>query len=243
VSVAAAAGLSLAPDAVDRFAQEGFLVVRDVVDQATLRQLRDRLDDALAGSETDRMEFDGVAAGGAGRLTVLFGWWSAQADLVAEIDLSLATAAAQLLAATATRRISDESFVKPAGHGAELQWHQDYAVYADEEPAFVTAWIALDDTCVKNGALEVAVGSHLLGRFVPPQVAAGAAPCSRGLRELAAAGCTPLPDPADTDLPRRHLELRAGDCSFHHALTWHRSGANLTSEARRGAAQRWRVSA
>jgi phytanoyl-CoA hydroxylase len=56
--------------------------------------------------------------------------------------------------------------VKRADVGGRYALHQDYPYWrdaADEPERLVTAWVALDDATVENGALEVLPGSHRRG--------------------------------------------------------------------------------
>ena len=79
----------------------------------------------------------------------------------------------------------------------------------------VTAWTAIDEATVANGCLWMAAGSHRWGMI--PDVA-------RERVESLLAG----------DWPTVAIELRPGSVSFHHSLTYHRSGANRSPHRRRG---------
>lgn len=243
MSTDGAVSLDVAPrDAVTRFARTGHCTLGRVLSGDLVTRLRDRLAAELAAPpSTDRLDLPGRAAGGReGVLVVLLDWWRAQSDLTAPVTAALARRAAALLGVERTELISDESFVKPAGHGGEMQWHQDFAVYPDDPRPFVTCWVALDDVSVPNGALQVAQGSHLRGRFVPPQIARGVTPVPAGMRGLIDSGATELPVPERSGLPLAHLTVGRGAATAHHCLLWHRSGPNATERARCGVALRFR---
>jgi ectoine hydroxylase-related dioxygenase (phytanoyl-CoA dioxygenase family) len=55
----------------------------------------------------------------------------------------------------------DQVFLKPAGHGAGTNWHQDNAYFQIDDPLKGTAmWIAVHDANLSNGTLRVIPGSH-----------------------------------------------------------------------------------
>lgn len=130
--------------------------------------------------------------------------------------------ASQLLGG-AVRFWHDQIFYKPAHHGGVVIWHQDYSYWTRTTPvAHVSCWIGLDDSTRANGCLHYVPGSHhwpLLPRasfanhmdaildYLAPQQKAEFQPVA--------------------------IELKAGECSFHHPLMVHGSYANETAVPRR----------
>ena len=51
-------------------------------------------------------------------------------------------------------------FLKEPGEPAFVAWHQDAAYWELEPPDVATAWVALTDSTIENGALHVVPGSH-----------------------------------------------------------------------------------
>ena len=75
-----------------------------------------------------------------------------------------ARAGRQLIGSRQVRLLEDGAiFKEPGGKGGSLKWHQDYAYWPIAMPAAATAWIALDHVTLENGAMKMAVGSHLTG--------------------------------------------------------------------------------
>ncbi len=225
----------------DTFTQSGHVGLGRVVDDALGAELLGRLTvDLQHRAHADRLDLTGSGPDGApGVFTVLLDWWQSQSDVTASLTATLARRSAELLDVALTELISDETFVKPSGHGGAMQWHQDFAVYAEDNRSFVTCWVALSDATPENGAVQVAQGSHLLGRFVPHEVARGHVPAPPAMAELMASRPA-LPDPEESGLPLLHLCLPFGHASAHHSLLWHRSGANGTDQPRYGVALRFR---
>jgi ectoine hydroxylase-related dioxygenase (phytanoyl-CoA dioxygenase family) len=219
-----AAGPSSA--AVQRFERDGFVKVGTVLDAELCSELRAnfvqeaRRRRARAESTLSADRFECVADDGTLALTVLLdhaGHRLEEAGALATLD-RWATA---LLGVDATAHLSDEVFVKPAGRGGAVDWHQDWIVYPDRIPHFVTCWLALTDMTAVNGALEAGVGTHLLGPRAPI-----------GVEDSAFAGLPLITTPRAVGHPTETLTLRAGEASFHHALTWHRSGPNRSDAPR-----------
>ena len=113
----------------------------------------------------------------------------------------------------------DQLFMKPARIGSRQPYHQDQPLGFHIEPAseLVACWAALDDANVGNGCLWVVPGTHTRGVLDNRERAE--------IEALSLAG----------RLPReRPVELKPGDCSFHHGHVLHSSRANVSGRRRRG---------
>jgi ectoine hydroxylase-related dioxygenase (phytanoyl-CoA dioxygenase family) len=155
-------------------------------------------------------------------------WW-ADPDLAAlATDAQIGAIAAALLGADQVRLWQDQLLHKPPGDAATttIGWHQDWASWdtVASHPAFVTAWVALDDVDDANGALQVLPGSHRWG-LVP-----GGSNFFATDRDAQLAGL------ADRGAEPRSLVMAAGQVSFHHPLTFHGSGPNTSQRLRRALA-------
>jgi ectoine hydroxylase-related dioxygenase (phytanoyl-CoA dioxygenase family) len=135
---------------------------------------------------------------------------------------SFTVAASQLLGG-AVRFWHDQIFYKPAHHGGVVIWHQDYSYWTRTQPmAHLSCWIGLDDSTRENGCVHYVPGSHrwdllpradfandmdaILGALTPEQ--------KRDFKPVA-------------------IELKKGECSFHHPLMVHGSYENQTDRSRR----------
>ncbi|MEM9342373.1 MAG: phytanoyl-CoA dioxygenase family protein [Pseudomonadota bacterium] len=110
--------------------------------------------------------------------------------------------------------------MKSAGHGAAVEWHQDFAFYPHSNDDLLAVGVMIDDMALENGPLKIFPGSHTgpihdhhqNGTFV-------------GAMDLAACGLSegdavPLTGPA-------------GSISIHHARTIHGSALNTSARDRR----------
>jgi hypothetical protein len=149
---------------------------------------------------------------------------------------ALAMWAAQLIGSRQVRLLEDGAIYKEGGgKGGTLKWHQDYSYWPLATPAATTAWIALDKVTVENGAMQMAVGSHLTGERLPGAFGTG----ETYYEERRPPTVRPIEDPAELGMELATVELEAGEVSFHHPLTWHASGPNTTDRPRRAFAVRY----
>ena len=117
----------------------------------------------------------------------------------------------------------DQLFCKPAEHGGVVAWHQDYSFWTNTAPmAHLTCWIGLDDSTRDNGCLYYVPGSHRWN-LLPKTGLTG------NMEEIMTV-LTPEQKEAFRPVP---IELKRGECSFHHPLMVHGSFANTSSRPRR----------
>ncbi len=160
----------------------------------------------------------------------LFNLWRAEPRIREFIfDSRLGRWAAQLIGTPAVRLLEDNALWKEPRSGGALTWHQDWPYWPLAQPNAVTAWIALDDTDAANGAMAVAVASHLTGERLPVTFGTG----TPYLQDLRPPTVEPIGDPQELGLEIATITLRAGEVSFHSPLVWHGSGPNDTDRPRR----------
>lgn len=115
----------------------------------------------------------------------------------------------------------DQIQYKPRGEGGVNMWHQDWPYWGIlSGPHQVTAWVALDDADEENGCMKMVKGSHLWGDQI------------EFLHTLKAFEAMP------GEFQKRKTEVllrpvKKGNVHYHHALTWHGSGANKSGRPRR----------
>ena len=131
-------------------------------------------------------------------------------------------AASQLLEG-AVRFWHDQLFCKPAHHGSVVAWHQDYSYWTRTQPmAHLTCWMALDDSTRDNGCLYYVPGSHKWNLLPITGLAGDMNEIISVLNEEQKQAFRPMP-----------IELKRGQCSFHHPLTVHGSYENRSARPRR----------
>jgi len=119
----------------------------------------------------------------------------------------------------------DQLFCKPAKHGGNVAWHQDYSYWTRTKPlAHLTCWVALDDVDLENGCLHYIPGSHNW-ELLPATGLAGDMEAIESV--LDESQWEQFQNPAP-------IKLKAGECTFHHPLLVHGSFANDSDRPRRG---------
>jgi ectoine hydroxylase-related dioxygenase (phytanoyl-CoA dioxygenase family) len=130
--------------------------------------------------------------------------------------------ASQLLQG-AVRFWHDQLFCKPAHHGGVVAWHQDYSYWTRTVPmAHLTCWIGLDDATATNGCLQYVPGSHGWSLLPITGLAGDMNSIQAVLTPWQRAAFQPVA-----------IELKRGECSFHHPLMIHGSYENRTDGPRR----------
>lgn len=230
-----AEAFALASDAVvDEYAERGYWRSPKLLDDAAISRLRAAHDRLWAG------EFDRpipsqygppkpqAHPGDLRQLCNAF-WLS---DAIREIVTSpvIGAIAARLMKVESVRLWHDQAVFKPGAEGLpaggkpSVGWHQDLGYWRCTSTSnMCTAWIALQDTDLTNGGMRTIVGSHRWG-LLPESNKFWSQALDDDAARFAAIAKGPWVDEPCT--------LRAGEVSFHHALTFHGSGPNLTSQPR-----------
>ena len=113
-------------------------------------------------------------------------------------------------------------WIKEPRSDARISWHQDSTYFGLEPAEHVTAWVALADSNMESGCVQVVPGSHLGGQ-VPHAEGRLAGNMLRG-QEIDVAG----------DAAIEHLVLRPGEFSLHHTHLFHNSMPNRSDDRRIG---------
>lgn len=155
-------------------------------------------------------------------------WWINDEVRKTVTDPLMGEWAADLMETDEVRLWHDQVIYKPGIGDKEsalgnVGWHQDYGYWkASDTSNMITVWIALQDTDLTNGGMMTILGSHKWGliegsdTFFDQNMGA--------LKDkYAADGRTWVEEPCI---------LKAGQASFHHALTFHGSGPNRTLDPR-----------
>ena len=228
--------MSLTHSQKTAYERDGFLLVEELLTEAEVEALRVRAQEIGSGklkhvpSEWLREEpgiqaEQGGGPSGMDRLRKLefLAWYD-------DVYLSLAkhpkilAVVEEILETRDLKLLADEMFMKPPVHGSAKEYHQDATSWPWLIPhAWVTAWVALDDVTLKNGALQMVVGSHKLG-MVP-------------------ADCVEKLETDDILAQEVTVPVKAGGCIFLHSLSLHASAGNVTQQRRRAHAMRYIASA
>jgi ectoine hydroxylase-related dioxygenase (phytanoyl-CoA dioxygenase family) len=219
--------LRLTDDQVKFYHEHGYVAGVKVLDEAQVETLREeltRLMDPAHPGHSLFYQFDSNESQNAE--TVLFhalGAWRIEPafhDILWNPRLLMP--ASQLLGG-AVRFWHDQLFCKPARHGGVVAWHQDYSYWTRTEPMeHLTCWIALDDSTTENGCLYYVPGSHRWNLLPITGLTGDMDEVQRVLNDEQRAAFRPVP-----------VEIKLGECSFHHPLLLHGSYENRSDKGRR----------
>lgn len=138
--------------------------------------------------------------------------------------------AARLMRTESVRLWHDQVIYKPgtATTGetniGNVGWHQDYGYWqCTSTTNMCTAWVALQDTDLSNGGMRTIVGSHKWGLIGESDMF--------HTKDLEALAHKYAAEGKGEWLDEPCI-LKAGQASFHHALTFHGSGPNQTDQPR-----------
>lgn len=220
-------GLALTLDQMSFFEENGFVsgirLLNDTQVDLLLAELDSLMESASPGRDLFYEFHSNESEDGSTVLFHALGAWRIQPgfhDLL--WNPAFIAPAAQLLGGP-IRFWHDQLFCKPALHGGVVAWHQDYSYWTRTTPlAHLTCWIGLDDSNRDNGCLQYIPGSH---RW-PDLPVTGLTGDMDSIFDLLTTEQKALFRPV-------HVELRRGECSFHHARTIHGSEANRTRNPRR----------
>jgi len=120
-------------------------------------------------------------------------------------------------------------FIKDPHDPAFISWHQDSTYWGLSRPDVVTAWLALSEVTVENGAMRMLPGSHLIDQLPHVDTFAENNLLTRG-QEVQ----VDVDESKTVDLP-----LKPGEMSLHHVRTVHGSSPNPTETRRIGLAIRY----
>src|SRR5574340_574935 len=120
-------------------------------------------------------------------------------------------------------------FVKEAHDPGFVSWHQDSTYWGLSQPDVVTAWMALSESTVANGAMEVIPGTHLLDQ-IPHRD-------TFGKNNLLTRGQEIAVEVDETQAVP--IELQPGEMSLHHVRIIHGSKPNASAQRRIGFAIRY----
>ena len=210
---------AVSAEQVNKFQQNGHLLLRGVVSPEEMTAYRSHIVDAAINYDREEEVLEQIAAGRQNGWRFVHNLWERD-EVVRQFVLArrFAKLAADLMAVNAVRILRDESYFKEVG-GASTPWHQDCDFFPLDTSQVISMWIALSDISVEMAPLTFASGSHKGGYLIPE-----ADEMQQGLSEQS--------------LRKRGFELHnhgamaAGDVTFHAGWTLHGSGVNTSDRMR-----------
>ena len=211
---------------IKQYRDEGYLVVDNVIEPQTLRELRRVTDEIVASAHgtqehTDTLDLDPSHTPTTPRVRRVKHPYFAHPfyrELAAHEGI-MATLS-QLIGPNIRLRTGGKINLKLAGDGAAVEWHQDWAFYPHTNQDVLAVGILLDDMTTENGPLLFVPESHkgpiydhhINGEFC------GAIDVQQTGLDVSTA---------------REICSHAGSMTIHHARLVHGSAVNRSPVARR----------
>ena len=224
---------------VQFFQQNGYLKYGPVLNMDEVQELRDGLDRViqieLNGGDDSEPEFefghDLRSQNPSGRvITQFLNMWKRETAYERLLHHpTISGVLCDLLNTSQVRLWHDQVISKPPGDNDHFRFHQDFYFWPLDRPEIVSCWLALDDATVDSGCMHVIPASHLDPRFGP----------TGHKEELRAKERNEITEserdkvakqPASFGKP---IQIKAGECMFHHCLNFHATPANISPNQRR----------
>ena len=214
-------GLSQAQ--VDRFQEDGFLLVDDFFTEDELDTYSKAVDAAVAYRTSDdhrEMQEKNLYEQ---TFVQCMRLWEDQPDVGPfTFHPRLCAAAAALLETDCVRLWHDQALYKEPG-GRKTDAHLDYPFWPVVEQDLISVWIPFQDVAPGGGMMSYVQGSHRIGytEFADIGQLHGGEPVDL------------LEEPQIAALPLIPVPAQRGSVVFHHACTIHAADANDTNATRR----------
>ena len=211
---------------IDEYREHGYVVVADVLDAATLAELKAVTDEIVASAaglseHTDVLDLEASHRPDAPRVRRI-----KRPHTVHPFYRALAAhprimaALTPLIGENIRLRPGGKINMKAAAYGAPVEWHQDWAFYPHTNQDVLAVGILLDDMDASNGPLLVLPGSHKGPVYDHHSYGAfcGAIDVAKEGLDVSTA---------------RELYARAGSITIHHVRLVHGSALNTSNRGRR----------
>ena len=212
------ARLVLSADQIAQFRTDGFIRLKDVFSTALLEEIGAEITRATIALNTQNRPLEERTTYERAFLQVMNLWRSSEAAKRFVFSRRLAAIAADLLEVDSVRLYHDQSLYKEPSGGI-TQAHADQYYWPLSTDRTVTVWVPLQATPDEMGPLGFYQGSHV---------------CALG-RDL------PISDDSEREITER-MEAQGfpyqvcaydlGEVSFHLGWTFHKAGANRTTQPR-----------
>jgi ectoine hydroxylase-related dioxygenase (phytanoyl-CoA dioxygenase family) len=159
---------SLRRDAIARFAEHGFVKLKNVLTPATITAYEQEITGKVIELTTQHLPLEERDTYGKAFLQVMNLWQDSERVLEFVSAPRLARIAAQLLGVRSVRLYHDQALYKESGGGV-TPWHADQYYWPLTTDRCATVWIPLQETPMEMGPLAFAAGSHTFdhGRDLP----------------------------------------------------------------------------
>lgn len=210
------------------FAEDGVVVLRNILNPRWVEHLRSSFDNVLArpsasaktlGQAGDKFSFD------------ISMWTFDEGFREFQANGPTPRWASEMLGSDKVFLIEDALFAKEPNSSTHTPWHHDQPYLWLNGSQVCSFWIPLDEVTIQSGAVEWIPGSHRWGKWFQP-------PGWQDTNSYAnPSGFEVMPDFESEREKHRivHFDTAPGDVIAHHLLTMHHAPGNSSSNRRRRA--------
>ncbi len=223
--------IALTQSQIDTFHQDGFVIVENVLDAATIAAARARFEPLFAGDfetglEPDEWNWRAGSSPPDVTRQICNGWKADRTIAAIVTRADIGEACARSRGWPGARLNQDNVIWKPPGTKA-LGFHQDDSYQDWIVPnEMMTCWMTLDDTRAEGGTIEYVRSSHRWP--LSPPIEKFHAPDDPLADMEQAANRAGVAEPEIVA-----IEVSAGSAVLHHGRTWHGSRENSGDTPRR----------
>ncbi|MBC8136698.1 MAG: phytanoyl-CoA dioxygenase family protein [Fibrella sp.] len=218
--------ITLTPEQITFFRENGFLALDSITYETELSRLRDAYDriftDRAGREKGDQFDLGGAdEEGKQAALPQILGPSQYAPEMKQGLFRVNALSIVRQLLGETVKATGDHAIYKPAGVGAATPWHQDEAYWnPDLNYTAVSVWMPLQEATIENGCLWFVPGSHR-GEVLEHQPIGGDVRV-HGLETLVAETESAIACP-----------LKPGGVTIHANRTLHYAGPNTSGTPRR----------
>ena len=207
-------------DQAAQFDRDGYVVIEDLIDAATLEAVMREIDGFEAKVETflKTQPDERMMIAEAGALTVTL-HIASRSQVLRDLVMSepLTDLCADLIGPD-VNLYWDQAVYKKPEKPRRVPWHQDNGYTYTEPQQYLTVWLALTDATLDNGCPHVAPGLHRMGTLAHYYVEPLGFECFED----------PPPPSGEATAP-----VKAGGAVVFSSLMPHLTGPNLTDDVRK----------
>ena len=206
---------------IDHFNEKGFVIAEKLLEGSEIKHYRKVLEGAVRSrKQLDKRKLSEKSEYEQSLIQCQNLWEDNPEIRELAFDQRIAATAAKLLGVDRLRIWHDQALVKESG-GRETDAHHDQPYWPIKESNTITAWIPLVPISENNGQMGFFPGSHKIKEAKFINIFQGKVD-QQELNKL----------PQVEGKEPEYVELREGDVSFHHGLTFHLAKPNKTKEDR-----------
>ncbi len=237
------------PTQIEFFQENGYLKFGSVLDENGVEAMRAGLDAViefeLKKGDDSSPEFkyghdrhENVLNRGAGHPRAIHQYvnmWKRDGHYEQAIHHPLIAGTARALLDTPEVRLwHDQVISKPPHDNGHFGFHHDFFFWPLSPPNIVSCWLALDDATVDSGCMHVMPKSHKDERFSVAERTALSVETDAARKSGRKLPPNPWDERRGLDISHGiPVELKAGECMFHHCLNFHGTPPNITEHERR----------